>query len=70
MKAELKCYKGNADLFVDGGFYVISWDGWDWDTVADWEDWAKDKLSPARAAENYQDLKHILYIHTNHLINE
>lgn len=70
MKAELKCYNGNADLFVDGGFHLIRWDGYEFKNELEWKEWAEDVLSPAKGAENYDDVNLTLYIHTNYLIKE
>ena len=70
MKAELKCYQCNADLFVDGGFHVISWDGLEFDNESDWQEWADEQLTPASTADNYEYIKQTLFIYTQHLIKD
>lgn len=70
MGAKIKCYKGNADLFVDGNFFPILWDGMTFDNKEEWSEWADEVLSPAADCNNYMDIRLSLHIHTMHLIND
>ena len=70
MKATLKAYKGNAELFVGNSYYPISWDGIDFENYEEWKDWCASALFSAKDCENYEDVETQLWIATNHLIKE
>ena len=70
MKATIHTYKGNATLFFNDCNYNITWDGYEWDTKAELEEWIAEQLNPVRNADNYDDIWMSLYIATNHLCNE
>ena len=69
MKATIKTYNGNADLFFkDMVNYSIRWDDMTWDNEKEWEEWAKEVLEPIEDAENYDEIKLTLHIYTDHFI--
>lgn len=68
MKATIKIYKGNADLFFNGNFYTIDWDGLEFNDETEWCKWADEKLKVIRHADNYYYIKDRLHINTKHLI--
>lgn len=69
MKATIKCYTGNADVFYgDIKNKTVRWDGLIWDSDEDWNEWADDVLADIAEAENYDDIKLTLHMHTDHLI--
>lgn len=70
MKATLKAYKGNAEMFVGNSYYPISWDGFEFENYEEWKEWCASALLPAKECENYEDVETQLWIATNHLIKE
>ena len=69
MKATIKTYNGNANLFYgDIVNCSIRWDGMTWDNEKEWEEWVKEVLEPIEDAENYGEIKLTLHIYTDHLI--
>ena len=71
MKATIKTYKGNANVFF-GEIQNLSlnWDGIRFENEEEWNDWADYALQPIREAENYEDVRMSLYIATCHLIDD
>lgn len=67
MKATIKTYRNNATLFVNDNAHTIDWDGCDFDTVEEYDEWITEQLTPAAATDNYDDIKHFLEIATDYL---
>ena len=63
MKATIKTYQNNADLFF--GDY---WDGMSWSYEKEWNEWAEGELSAIEDAENYEDVKLALRVATDSLV--
>lgn len=71
MKATIKTYKTNADVFFgEIKNLSLNWDGICFDNKDEWNDWADYALQPIREAENYEDVRMSLYTATYHLIDE
>ena len=69
MKATIRAYKGNADVFYgEIANLSISWDGMTWESGEEWGEWAKEVLEPIEDAENYSDIVKTLYMFTDNLI--
>lgn len=67
MKATIKTYQGNADLFLDGQCYGIRWDGAAFDTRQEYDEWIDEQLAPIAGAENLADIRTTLEIATDSL---
>lgn len=69
MKATIKTYRTNATLFANDDAYTINWDGLrgEFDTVAEYNEWISEQLTPAAAARNYDEIKLSLEIATDYL---
>lgn len=67
MKATIETYRNNATLFVNDNAHTIDWDGAEFDTVEEYNEWIAEQLIPAAAADNYDDIKHSLEIATDYL---
>lgn len=69
MKATIHPYTGNADIFYgDIVNKTVQWYGLIWDNEQEWDEWADDVLADIAEAENYDDIKLVLHMHTMHLI--
>lgn len=68
MNATIKCYQCNADIFLNGEYYNLQWDGMEWENESEWQEWADESLTPIANADNYDDIIEILHIYTQHAI--
>lgn len=66
-KAEIRTYQTNANLFVDNNVYTIFWDGLTFGTPAEYSEWIAEELTPAAAADNYDEVRQALEIATDYL---
>lgn len=67
MKAEIRTYQTNATLFVNDNAHTIDWDGLTFDTPAEYSEWITEELTPAAAADNYDEVRQSLEIATDYL---
>lgn len=62
MKATIKIYRSNADLFYNGSFYPIDFDQISFTSESELNEWIKSSLEPIEEADNFEDIKMTLYI--------
>lgn len=67
MNATIKTYKTNATLFVNDNSYTIDWDGMEFDSVEEYDEWISESLTPAKECGNYNDVRQSLEIVTDYL---
>lgn len=65
MKANVKTFKTNAEVFYNGNSYHIDYDFQDrnfFDNDKEAESWCDEVLEPIKEAENYDEVKRSLMI--------
>lgn len=64
---KIKTYKTNANLFIGDETFYINWDGLEFDSEEEYNEWINEQISPAADCDNYDDLKEILEIATDYI---
>lgn len=67
MKAEINIQRNNALISYLNDPYNVFWDGMEFYTQAEYNEWISDWLEPIADAENYSEIRTKLEIATDHL---
>jgi hypothetical protein len=67
MNITIKTYETNAVLFVNDNSYTIDWDGLEFDTAEEYDEWISESLAPIKECGNYNDFRLLLEIATDDL---
>ena len=67
MKATIKTYQTNANLFVNEQTFTIDWDGMEFHTRNQYKEWIEEEMEPAKECDNYEEVRQSLEIATDYL---
>ncbi|MBO4498780.1 MAG: hypothetical protein J5732_00810 [Bacteroidaceae bacterium] len=67
MKATIKTYQTNADVWFNEESKTINWDGLQVDSAEEYNEWIDNELAFCKEAENYQEIRQSLAIATEYI---